>query len=427
MNESNEKMVLPRIGSADLAGKGVVGLPAAPGLEVSKMQKKLDELVLDVVVPKFNQLAGDIETLNHLAEGEYTEELKAVLELLQINGISYAQNGFDTYTHQRTDQQHQLTGNGATGGNIKFVAMADFKDGDTFTVNGEAKTAQTQDGEPLSGGFFKSGAVVTAFLNDDTLNFKSGGAGLNFKVVGSTTQPESPAENTVWVNTDTAIGGWVFSAAEPSELSEGLVWIKTGASSPAAFSAVSGKTVMVYPLNAKQYVGDAWVKKTAQSYIGNEWVNWAVVVYKAGTFGEFGFAKGANSGSSTSSYTQYDTFIQLHANGSTSYIFARTESPAQLDGISTINFNGGIWCDAATASQTGGAGARAHLCVSASADFSSIIAETEVSTEAISEQAVSLSLPVSLKGSFYIAIKCDRNGAAGTRKAYCNIYNLSME
>lgn len=43
----------------------------------------------------------------------------------------------------------------------------------------------------------------------------TGGAGLNFKVVGGTTQPSSPKENTIWVNTDTPITSWDFSSEAP--------------------------------------------------------------------------------------------------------------------------------------------------------------------------------------------------------------------
>ena len=47
-------------------------------------------------------------------------------------------------------------------------------------------------------------------------------AGLNFKVVGGTTQPTNPKENTIWVNTNTDITSWVFSAGQPESPTEGL-------------------------------------------------------------------------------------------------------------------------------------------------------------------------------------------------------------
>lgn len=43
-----------------------------------------------------------------------------------------------------------------------------------------------------------------------------GGASLNFKVVGGTTEPVSPKENTIWVNTDQKITSWHFGAEEPN-------------------------------------------------------------------------------------------------------------------------------------------------------------------------------------------------------------------
>ena len=50
-----------KITQADLANKGVTGLPDTPGLPVADMQAKFDELSLEVLVPKFNAL---IDALN---------------------------------------------------------------------------------------------------------------------------------------------------------------------------------------------------------------------------------------------------------------------------------------------------------------------------------------------------------------------------
>lgn len=45
---------------------------------------------------------------------------------------------------------------------------------------------------------------------------ESGGTSLNFKVVGGTTAPSNPKENTIWVNTDHKITEWHFGADEPN-------------------------------------------------------------------------------------------------------------------------------------------------------------------------------------------------------------------
>lgn len=100
------------------------------------------------------------------------------------------------------------------------------------------------------------------------------GGGLNFKVVGGTSTPASPKENTIWVNTSTAITSWVFSATEPETPAAGMVWFATGTYSPVEFNALKKNNITVYPLSAKQYVSGAWVDKEAKSYLNGEWVAW---------------------------------------------------------------------------------------------------------------------------------------------------------
>lgn len=57
-------MIFTKISDTDLADKGVVGLPDVPNLSTLEMQEKFDELVTDVVVPKFNELSGELDNLN---------------------------------------------------------------------------------------------------------------------------------------------------------------------------------------------------------------------------------------------------------------------------------------------------------------------------------------------------------------------------
>ena len=109
-----------------------------------------------------------------------------------------------------------------------------------------------------------------------------GGSDLNFKVVGGTSQPVNPKENTIWVNTDLEITSWAFSATEPGSPVEGMVWIATGASSNADFNAIKKNCVQVYPISAKQYISGSWVSKTATSYQSGSWVDWTVFLYNGG-------------------------------------------------------------------------------------------------------------------------------------------------
>jgi len=54
-------MALVKITAADLLGKGVGGMQDTPDLSTQDMQAKLDELVLSVIVPFFNNLIDCIE------------------------------------------------------------------------------------------------------------------------------------------------------------------------------------------------------------------------------------------------------------------------------------------------------------------------------------------------------------------------------
>ena len=112
---------------------------------------------------------------------------------------------------------------------------------------------------------------------------RGGGANsLNFKVIGGTSAPANPKENTIWVNTDQKITEWHFGADEPSAI-DGMVWIKTGNSSPVAFNALKKNSIQVCPMSAQQYIGVAWVDKTAKSYQGGAWVDNYYYIFKSGS------------------------------------------------------------------------------------------------------------------------------------------------
>lgn len=108
-----------------------------------------------------------------------------------------------------------------------------------------------------------------------------GGSSLNFNVVGNP-QPSNPKENVIWVDTDVDITGWVFSATQPEAMAEGMVWFTTGTASNAEFNALKKNGLMVYPVSARQYIGGAWVDKTAKIYKFGQWENFRVYLYDNG-------------------------------------------------------------------------------------------------------------------------------------------------
>lgn len=110
----------------------------------------------------------------------------------------------------------------------------------------------------------------------------NGGASLNYKVVGGTSEPSNPKENTIWVNTDTAITSHVFSATEPTSPSEGMAWFNVSASCAAPINVLKKNTLMLYPAAVQQYVGGAWVVKEAKTYQSGAWVDWILYLYDIG-------------------------------------------------------------------------------------------------------------------------------------------------
>lgn len=120
--------------------------------------------------------------------------------------------------------------------------------------------------------------------------FKHGAGGsnpLNFKIVSYATEEEllaaTPKENTIGIVTTDTITSWIFSATEPTEPMEGMVWITTGATSPVAFNALKKHGIQVFPVFAKQYIGGTWVEKTEKSWQNGEWSEWAIPVFTKGT------------------------------------------------------------------------------------------------------------------------------------------------
>lgn len=145
-----------------------------------------------------------------------------------------------------------------------------------------------------------------------------GGTSLNFSIVGGTSQPVNPKENTIWVNTDTRISGWVFSASDPESPTEGMVWILTGISSTVKFNALKKNGIQVYPISAKQYINGVWVNKTAMSYQGGKWVNWLktenFLYYRGNFYNGQSLSEQYNQGCT---YTFEDDRIDIYAGSYT--------------------------------------------------------------------------------------------------------------
>ena len=159
----------------------------------------------------------------------------------------------------------------------------------------------------------------------------TGGAGLNFKVVGNP-QPENPKANTIWVNTDVEITGWDFLAAEPANPAEGMVWFSTGTESAVAFNALKKNGIQVYPISAKQYVSGAWVDKKAKIYQNGAWVDWVTYFYKDGN--TYDDVTGGYTLNSDATAEADNIKMHITSDGQVAYII--TNNKVNISGISTL-------------------------------------------------------------------------------------------
>lgn len=160
-----------------------------------------------------------------------------------------------------------------------------------------------------------------------------GGGGLNFKVVGGTTQPTNPTENTIWVNTSTTISSYVFAATAPSNPTSGMVWIFTGTASAVEFNALKKSGLQVYPISAKQYVSGAWVDKTAKSYQGGKWAEWATYLYNKGDLCT------ARTGGWSGSWTNANGCLSVTASGTTTKYIHTTANKVKFTAGDTLIIN----------------------------------------------------------------------------------------
>jgi len=106
-------MAFDKITQADLTGKGVIGLPDTPQLPTMQMQQKLDEIALDVIVPKFNNV---VDKLNDPAGADDTQvtdpttgEQGSLNDALQNIEDENAMNTLNRHNHANLGTLDEIT------------------------------------------------------------------------------------------------------------------------------------------------------------------------------------------------------------------------------------------------------------------------------------------------------------------------------
>lgn len=97
-------MALKKITDADLQGKGNVGQPDTPGLSTADMQKKMDELPREVIIPAFNAL---IDALTAMSLDARTHDGGGCL-YIRVNRDRVVETSSDGVTWQATGSSGHL-------------------------------------------------------------------------------------------------------------------------------------------------------------------------------------------------------------------------------------------------------------------------------------------------------------------------------
>lgn len=252
----------------------------------------------------------------------------------------------------------------------------------------------------------------------------SGGVSLNFKVAGGVTRPESPRENTIWINTDVEIPSWIFSATEPEEPAEGMVWISTSSENSYGFNAMRKNGIMVYPLEAWQYSDGEWAVKDSMIYKDSVWRSlWSGNLYNwgdectlaGGTWMSQAVPRTSGGASEVRSISKGSASMSISAGSSNTGTIIRKSRKINLSGQKKLVFNGELYNPSSAGSEFW-----ASVCV-----WSNIGSTYQQNVAAVAHQGSgkntsTITVDVSgLRGEFYV-------GFALYGSATLNAYSLKV-
>lgn len=211
-------------------------------------------------------------------------------------------------------------------------------------------------------------------------NYNPTDAVLNFKVVGGTTKPTSPANNTIWVNTSTTITSWEVNPNTPTQTTNGKVWIYVGVSSDLSFNALKTNAIQLYPIEVYQYYSSKWNKMAAEGYQNGTWKSLLSELYL--------FNNGDTCDSSTGGWTaasggSVGTTLDV-ANGGTGptyiqYAQVITNKAIDFSQFNTLHINVSSYSSTGTVtiSTTSGGSAAASVTINAKKEFTLNIADCD--------------------------------------------------
>ena len=265
------------------------------------------------------------------------------------------------------------------------------------------------------------------------INDISTGVSLNFSVVGGTSQPSNPSNNTIWVNTGDTITSWIFSHNQPESPSEGMVWIVNGVSGISEFDAVSDVSLIVQVAGVKQYVNGAWEMKTVNVYQNGAWHSLSIYLVKNGidntekTGGwDTGVAWGYNSDVVSPTITFDDGIMKVTypTNDDLQFGGISTKNPIDLTNYNTLE----MLCSSAqaTGSSYPSQGGLAALYMCLGKDTNSRVATAAIAVkESVTNKVASINIS-DLTGLYYIGI-FEATYVGLPANVYADIVNVELK
>jgi len=137
-------MAFTKITQEDLADKGVVGLPDTPNLSTQAMQEKFDEIALDVIVPKFNNLVDELDDVD--VESKISSDDITNIRINNDLAIEVSRDGGETYIGTASSGHRIVDGSGTIYPNrsrLQFSNNVTIRDDE----NTNATVVNVQQGE----------------------------------------------------------------------------------------------------------------------------------------------------------------------------------------------------------------------------------------------------------------------------------------
>ena len=248
---------------------------------------------------------------------------------------------------------------------------------------------------------------------------RGGGNQLNFKVVGGTVQPDSPSDNTIWVNTDQTITSWDFNTTEPTNPVEGMVWFYTGSLGTVSFDALKKNSLILNTLFAKQYISEAWASKTVKVYQNEEWVDlWNGEFFENGIFHVMHTKYTVPETAPISEASDGITMSTVASKTSEVYVVF---GPVSLDNISTLQMT-----SAFTDSISGTHRRILFISKDAGTSYKNAEAITNSSVTSGYKNSITITLDVSsFTGEYYVYAGQNTNGSSWDNARTLNITEVT--